>query len=265
MLQAAKSRRAISLSSAALAAALLASHPALAQTASQLSCNVPYAPDDGRLAICTGKVAPGHPVWTFVLRGRKPNIITRIEIYQLGKEKPRQVLEGFEVRPKLVPHDAVSAGQVDFVLQDANFDRLADLRIGIGPPDADGTAYRWFLFDRGTGKFKPTTALDRIRDPVINYRHRLVISAFHDARGRTGRIAFMWHSGKLVPVSARAREVTDYGRCYIAHYLFRDGKFQKTLQDRVHRRLRARGGIAAYAGAVSVPLQRRHFARTRRR
>jgi hypothetical protein len=175
-------------------------------------------------------VAPGRPAWRFVLRGTPPNTVTRIEIFEIGTQRPRQVLAGFTAHPKLVPRDAVSNGKADIALQDVNFDRLADLRIAVGPPDADGTAYHWFLFNRGTGMFERTDALDRIRDPVINYSHRLVISAFHDQRGRTGRIAFMWHQGSLAPVSARARETTPYGRCFIAHYLYRDGKFDKTRE-----------------------------------
>ncbi|MCW5773864.1 MAG: hypothetical protein KIT16_19640 [Rhodospirillaceae bacterium] len=208
---------------------------ARAETGNLLSCTVHDSPEAGRLATCTGRIAPGRPEWRYVLRGRVPNIVTRIEIYESGRETPRQVLDGFELRPRLARGDTRDPGRADFVLQDANFDRFADLRIAIGPPDTEGTAYRWFLFDRESGKFAPTDLLDRLRDPKFNARRRLVLGAFRDERGRTGRIAFKWRDGKLEPVGASARAVDEYGRCTISHYIVRDGKFEKRRETACSR------------------------------
>jgi hypothetical protein len=214
---------------ASLVAALaLGTATAAAQTASNhLACVVDHSPENGRLATCTGRVSSRYPEWTFVLRGRPPNLVTRIEIYQRGQEAPRQVLSGFELKPNLVRGDGVNPGRVDFVLQDVNFDRLTDLRLAVGPAEGDGVAYRWFLFDRDTEEFVATDALDAIRNPVFNPRRRLVLGAFKDERGRSGLIAFKWREGKLEPISAIARERTQDGRCIATHYVLRDGQFEK--------------------------------------
>ena len=161
-----------------LAAALAGSAPARAESGNVLRCDVHATPEDGRLATCTASVGHGKREWTFLLIGREPNLITRVEIFELGSDKPRQVIEGLELRPRLVRGTAISAGQIDVVLQDVNFDRFADLRIAIGPADADGVAYRWFLYDRDADAFVPTDLLDRLRSPVINARRRLVQSVF---------------------------------------------------------------------------------------
>jgi hypothetical protein len=216
------------LAAAALAAGALGAAPALAETASNLlKCVVHHSPDDGRLATCTGRVTTRHPQWSFVLRGRPPNIVTGIEIYQSGQEAPRQVLSGFELKPNLVRGDGVNPGRVDFVLQDVNFDRVADLRLARGPAEGDGVAYRWYLFDKDADEFVPTDALDALRSPVFNPRRRLVLGAFKDERGRTGLVAFKWREGKLEPISAIANERTDDGRCIASHYVMRDGEFVK--------------------------------------
>jgi len=213
---------------AVLLASMLAAAPAQAQSGNLLRCIVHDAPEGGRLATCTGRVNLRHDEWTFVLIGREPNIVTRLEIHQTGRGAPRQVIEGFELRPNLVRGDGGrDPGRVDFVLQDVNFDRSADLRIGIGPADADGTAYRWFLFDRDGEAFAPTDLLDAIKSPVINARRKLVLGAFTDERGRKGRVAFKWREGKLEPVGAVAEERTVDGGCLASHYIVRDGKFEK--------------------------------------
>jgi hypothetical protein len=98
--------------------------------------------------------------------------------------------------------DGRDPGRVDFVLQDVNFDRSADLRIAIGPGDEDGVAYRWFLFSAEGDMFAPTDLLDAIKSPVINATRKLVLGAFKDERGRTGRVSFKWREGKLEPVGA---------------------------------------------------------------
>jgi hypothetical protein len=141
------------------------------------------------------------------------------------------VLEGFELRPALVRGDGREPGRVDFVLQDVNFDRHDDLRLAIGPPSGDGTAYRWFLFDRATDAFVPTDALDALKSPVFNARRRLATGAFKDERGRTGRVSFKWRDGRLEPVGAIARERTRDGRCIASHYVMREGKFAKLRES----------------------------------
>lgn len=206
-----------------------------AETGNRLSCVVHDAPEAGRLATCTGLVAPGQPEWRFELRGRTPNIVTRIEIFQGGRERPRQVLDGFEATPTLVKGDTRAPGRVDFVLQDANFDRFADLRLAKAPPGEEGTAHVWFLFDRETGRFRQSDALDLLRDPVFNARRRLVLGAFRDERGRTGRVSFKWRDGRLEPVGAMARERTEDGRCIVSHYIVRDGKFEKRRETECGR------------------------------
>ena len=212
-----------------LAAAVLAlsALPAHAQSGNLLNCLVHQVPEAGRLATCTGRVSHKQSEWTFVLIGRAPNIVTRIEIFQPGGDGTRQVIEGFEARPRLVRGDGRDPGRVDFVLQDVNFDRSADLRIAAGPPDGDGTAYRWFLFDADADAFAPTDLLDAIRSPVINAKRKLVMGAFKDERGRTGRVSFKWRDGKLDPSGALAVERTDDGRCVVSHYAMREGKFEK--------------------------------------
>lgn len=222
----------MSLARALAAAALLAAGvpAAAAQSGNLFACIVHDSVDDGRLATCTGRASPSHGVWRFVLRGRAPNIVTRIEICESGRDPPRQVLEGFELRPRLVRGDGIAPGQIDFVLQDANFDRFNDLRLAIGPPEGDGTAYRWFLFDRDAGAFVPTDILDALRDPVFNAKRKFVSSAFRDERGRTGRVTYKWREGKLEPVGAVAFERTDDGRCIASHYAMRDGKFEKRAE-----------------------------------
>jgi hypothetical protein len=214
----------------ALAAAALlaiAALPAQAQRGNLLRCVVHTLPEAGRLATCTGRVSPKQTEWTFVLAGRAPNIVTRIEIYQIGRDEPRQVIEGFELRPNLVRGDGRDPGRVDFVLQDVNFDRSADLRIAMGPAGEDGVAYRWFLFDSDGEAFAPTDLLDAIKSPIVNAARKLVLGAFKDERGRTGRISFKWREGKLTPVGALAEERTEDGRCRASHYIVRDGKFEK--------------------------------------
>jgi hypothetical protein len=215
------------LAAAALATALAAT-AATAQTerGNLFRCVVPAVPEDGRLATCTGRVGTQQTEWTFTLVGRAPNIVTRIEIQETGRE-PRQVIEGFEARPPLVRGDGREPGRVDFVLQDVNFDRHADLRIALGPPDADGTGYRWFLFDKDAEAFAATDALDQVKSPIVNARRRTILGAFKDERGRTGRMAFKWRDGKLEPVSAIAEERTEGGRCVASHYTMREGKFEK--------------------------------------
>lgn len=209
-------------------AAALAAPPAHAQLGGNLlRCVVHDSPEAGRLATCTGRVNVKLPEWTFVLVGRPPNIVTRIEIYQVGREGPRQVIDGFEARPRLVRGDGRDPGRVDFVLQDVNFDRSADLRIAIGPGDEDGVAYRWFLFSAEGDMFAPTDLLDAIKSPVINATRKLVLGAFKDERGRTGRVSFKWREGKLEPVGALAEERTEDGRCLASHYIVRDGRFVK--------------------------------------
>ena len=143
-----------------LAAALATPAAPLAQAerGNLLRCVVPAVPESGRLATCTGRVGQQPVEWTFTLVGRAPNIVTRIEIHQPGREEPRQVIEGFEARPPLVRGDLREPGRVDFVLQDVNFDRHGDLRIALGPPEQDGTAYRWFLFDKDAEAFAVTDA-----------------------------------------------------------------------------------------------------------
>ena len=211
------------------AAALMASAlPAHAESGNALRCIVHATPEAGRLATCTASVGPGKREWTFLLIGREPNTITRIEIVELGADKPRQVIDGLELRPRLVRGTAVSDGRIDVVLQDVNFDRYADLRIAIGPADEDGVAYRWFLFNKDADAFVPTDALDRLRSPMINARRRLVQSAFKDERGRTGRLAFKWRDGKLEPVGAIALERTEDGRCIASHSVVREGTLEKT-------------------------------------
>ena len=205
--------------------------PAQGQTGNQFKCIVHHSPEEGRLASCAGRVSHQHPEWTFVLRGREPNVVTSIEIHQRGQETPKQVLTGFELRPNLVRGDGVHPGRVDFVLQDVNFDRLLDLRLAMGPPEGDGTAYRWFRFDREAEEFVPTDALDAVKSPVFNPRRRLVLGSFKDERGRTGQIAFKWRDGKLEPVGAIAHERTDDGRCIATHYVMRDGQFEKLRES----------------------------------
>ncbi len=205
--------------------------PAHAQSGNLLRCVVHDAPEAGRLATCTGRVSPRQTEWTFVLAGRVPNVVTRIEIYQVGRDEPRQVLEGFEARPALVRGDGRDPGRVDFVLQDVNFDRHADLRIALGPRDAEGTAYRWFLFEREAEEFAPTDLLDAIKSPIINARRKLVTGAFRDERGRSGRMSFKWKEGKLEPVGAIAEERSAEGGCIASHYVMRDGKFEKLRES----------------------------------
>lgn len=213
-----------------LATALLAAGAAAAQSGNLLVCVVHPSVDDGRIATCTGRVTPKLGEWRFVLRGRAPNIVTRIEIYESNRETPRQVIEGFEARPGLVRGDGIAGGRVDFVLQDVNFDRGADLRIAVGPPDGDGTAYRWFLVDAETGAFAPTDVLDALRDPAFNAKRRIVSSAFKDDRGRTGRVVYKWRDGKLEPVGAYAQERSEDGRCTVTHYVLREGSFAKRAE-----------------------------------
>jgi len=219
------------------AAALLAAGTggAAAQSGNLLACIVHQAVDDGRLATCTGRASTRHAEWRFVLRGRAPNIVTRIEIYETARDAPRQVIEGLELRPNLVQGDGLSAGRVDFVLQDVNFDRSNDLRIAIGPPEGDGTAYRWFLFDADAGAFVPTDLLDALRDPVFNAKRKLVSAAFKDERGRTGRVSYKWREGKLDPVGAYAMERQEDGRCTVSHYVMRDGAFAKRNETECRR------------------------------
>ncbi len=216
-----------------LAAALVVlALPAHAQSGNLLNCRVHQAPDAGKLATCTGRVSPKQGEWTFVLIGRAPNVVTRIEISQPGRDGPHQVIEGFEARPRLVRGDGGrDPGRDDFVLQDVNFDRSADLRIAVGPPDADGTAYRWFLFDAEAEAFLPTDLLDAIKSPVINAKRKLVMGAFKDERGRSGRVSFKWRDGKLDPSGAMAEERTEDGRCLASHYIVRDGKFEKIRES----------------------------------
>ena len=218
--------------SAALLAVALSAGPALAQSGgNQLRCVVHDAPQAGRLATCTGRVSPKQATWTFVLLGHAPNIVTRIEIYETGRDGPRQVIDGLDLRPALVPGDGRDPGRVDFVLQDVNFDRSADLRIAMTPGGEDGIAYRWFLFDGDSGQFAPTELLDQIRSPVINATRKLILGAFKDERGRTGRVSFKWRDGKLEPVGALAEERTEDGRCLASHYIVRDGKFEKIRES----------------------------------
>lgn len=212
---------------AAALAAAIAPPAAEAQTGNLLKCLVHQVPEEGRLATCAGRVGGKQREWTFVLRGRPPNVVTRIEIYDTDLEKPRQVIDGFELRPRLVRAEGSFPGRIDFVLQDTNFDRLNDLRLAVGPPDGDGTAYRWFLFDGNAEAFAPTDALDGLRDPIFIIHRKLVSSAFKDERGRTGRVMYKWRGGKLDPVGAIAREQTEDGRCIASHYVMRDGKFEK--------------------------------------
>lgn len=216
-----------------LAAGLLAvAPPAAAQSGNLFRCLVHHSPESGRLATCTGRVGANQPELTYILVGRMPNIVTRIEIYQSGRDAPRQVLEGFELRPNLVRGDGGrDPGRVDFVLQDVNFDRHADLRIAMGPADAEGVAYRWFLFDKDGEQFAPTDLLDAIKSPVINATRKLVLGAFTDERGRAGRVSFKWRDGKLEPVGALAEERTEDGRCLASHYIVRDGKFEKIRES----------------------------------
>jgi hypothetical protein len=223
-----------------LAAALTAvALPARAESGNLLRCVVHDSPEAGRLATCSGRVSPRHGEWRFVLVGRPPNLVTRIEIYQLGRDAPRQVLEGFEARPALRRGDGRDPGRVDFVLQDVNFDRAADLRIALGPPDAEGTAYRWFLFQRDGDGFAPTDLLDALKSPIVNARRKLVIGAFKDERGRTGRVSFKWRDGRLEPSGAIAEERTEDGRCIASHYVMREGKFAKLRESE------CRGGAPA--------------------
>lgn len=221
------------LAAATLVALALAAAPAHAQSGGNLfRCLVHQAPDNGRLATCTGRVSPKQTEWTFLLVGRAPNIVTRIEIYEIGRDQPRQVLEGFELRPNLVRGDGGrDLGRVDFVLQDVNFDRSADLRIATGPADEDGIAYRWFLFNADGDAFAPTDLLDAIKSPVINATRKLILGAFKDERGRAGRVSFKWREGKLEPVGALAEERTEDGRCLASHYIVRDGKFEKIRES----------------------------------
>jgi hypothetical protein len=216
-----------------LAAALVVlALPAHAQSGNLLNCLVHEAPAAGRLATCTGRVSHKQGEWTFALIGRAPNIVTRIEIHEAGRDAPRQVIEGFEARPNLVRGaGSRDPGRVDFVLQDVDFDRSADLRIATGPPDDDGTAYRWFLFSSEADAFLPTDLLDAIKSPVINAKRKLVMGAFKDERGRTGRVSFKWRDGKLDPSGAMATERTEDGRCIVSHYAMRDGKFEKLRES----------------------------------
>jgi hypothetical protein len=207
-------------------AALWLAAPAAAETGNWMRCVVHHEPEEGRLATCTGRVSPRHPPWTFVLRGEPPNHVAQIEIYETGRETPRQVLANLNLRPPLVQGNGIVPGRVAFVLQDVNFDRLSDLRLAIGPPDADGTAFRWFLFDTDKGEFVATDTLDILRDPIVTPRRRLIQGAFRDERGRSGHIAFKWQGSELVPVGAIAREQSD-GRCIAIHYVVRDGKFER--------------------------------------
>jgi hypothetical protein len=156
---------------AALALLALAAVPAQAQIAgNQLRCVVHDSPEAGRLATCTGRVSQKQTEWTFVLVGHAPNIVTRIEIYQIGRDAPRQVIGGLDLRPALVRGDGREPGRVDFVLQDVNFDRSADLRIAVSPGGEDGVAYRWFLFDADAEQFAPTACSTRSAAPSSTRR-----------------------------------------------------------------------------------------------
>lgn len=226
----------------ALAALLVfAALPAQAQSGNLLRCVVHDSPAAGRLATCTGRVGLKQTEWTFVLVGHAPNIVTRIEIYQIGRDAPRQVIGGLDLRPHLVRGDGRDPGKVDFVLQDVNFDRSADLRIAMGPAGEDGVAYRWFLFDRDADAFAPTDLLDAIKSPVVNATRKLVLGAFKDERGRTGRVSFKWREGKLEPVGALAEERTEDGSCLASHYIVRDGKFEKIRETECRPARRAPG------------------------
>jgi hypothetical protein len=217
---------------AALALLALAAAPAQAQSGGNLlRCVVHDSPEAGRLATCAGRVSPKQTEWTFVLVGHPPNVVTRIEIYQIGRDAPRQVIGGLDLRPALVRGDGRDPGRVDFVLQDVNFDRSADLRIAVGPAGDDGVAYRWFLFDADGEQFAPTDLLDSIRSPVVNASRKLILGAFKDERGRTGRVSFKWKDGRLEPVGALAEERTEDGRCHASHYIVRDGRFEKTRES----------------------------------
>ena len=72
------------------AAAVLAAcaGEAAAQAGNVFACVVHPSVDDGRLATCMGRAIPGRGEWRFVLRGREPNIVTRIEIYEPGRDAP---------------------------------------------------------------------------------------------------------------------------------------------------------------------------------
>jgi hypothetical protein len=207
----------------------------IAGAAERLACRVHDVPEAGRLATCTGQIGPRYPQWTWVLIGEPPDRITRIEIFEPGKEQPRQVLEGIDERPPLARDFGENRGRVGFVLEDVNFDGMPDLRLAKGPPDESGTAYRWWLFDKSADSFAPSEALDSLRNPAVNRKRRLVIGAARDERGRQARIFYRWQQGQLAPVSAEAQGNDEHGTCVRSHYTVKDGKFEKLRETDCRR------------------------------
>lgn len=207
--------------------AALGSAPAAAETippAHGLACQVHDPPEGGRLATCLGRAHPGLPHWRFVLVGAPPNRVARIDIFEEGRDLPRQTLDAAGARP-----DLAALGR-SFVLQDANFDRMADLRLALSGADPDGIAYRWWIFDRASTAFIPTTAFDDIRDPRVNPARKLIVGAIVDRRGRRGEASYRWREGRIVPVGAWVIERGENGACTRHHYM-RDGEAWRKVRE----------------------------------
>jgi hypothetical protein len=200
---------------------------ALAEGQSRLDCRVHEVTASGRLATCTARIGAQHPEWTWVLVGEPPDRITRIEIYEPGKDEPRQVLDGLDERPALRRDFGGQRGSVAFVLEDVNFDGVFDLRLQKGPADEAGVPFRWWLFDKTSGQFVPSPALDGVRSPAVNVKRRLLIGTARDEQGRHARIFYRWREGQLAPVAAEAVGRTEHGACVRSHYTMKDGKFEK--------------------------------------
>jgi hypothetical protein len=222
-------RRLLAPALAGLAAATAA--PAAAETvppAHGLACQVHDPPEGGRLATCLGRAHPSLPHWRFVLVGAPPDRVARIDIYEEGRDLPRQTLDAAGARP-----DMARLGRA-FVLEDVNFDRRADLRLALAAPgaatDAEGIAYRWWIFDAGSTAFIPTTALDGIRDPRVNPHRKLIVGTVVDRRGRRGEATYRWRDGALTPVGAWVIERGENGACTRHHYV-RDGEAWRKVRE----------------------------------
>ena len=200
---------------------LLAALPAEAQQMrDRFECRVHRPPEGDRLATCTGRPHPREQGWTFVLIGRGPNRIQRIEIYELGVDQPRQVLDGFEGRPPL------RDGDVGFALQDFTFDGYDDLRIALAPRPGQGTPFKWWQFDRESKSFVATDKLDDVLDPAIRPRKKRIIGAWRDAEGRPGRAVYRWRAGELAMVGGEVYDRKPDGTCRRIVFVEKDGELR---------------------------------------
>lgn len=174
----------------------------------------------GRLAV---EIRAGQPPLEAILLGGagaedEPDRIYSLAVRRQGEERPFQtvLLPGLEL-----PRDG---WRELVVVEDADFDGYADLRIAEGLTAGPNVAYIHFLWDPATGSFAAAPELDAIVSPVYDAEARRIRSEWRDGAARYGSEVYEVVDRKPVLVRREERLYEDTDLYQLRVWEPRDGE-----------------------------------------